>query len=188
MAAAPGPRLAPRIIWPDGSVMNDSTPLIRRLEGEHKDRAALPSDPALLWLCDLLEDWADEWVTKAMYHYRWKFDPEWASSFIGWQSQGPAGPDEQAQKVKDFVRNRQVSRMGVVGSNSITGPVIEAGYERVVKLLEAHLEAGYPFLLGSRPSAADFAVLGQLHPMISLDAETSRQTRSSVADREQILQ
>ena len=50
--------------------MNDSTPLIRRLEDEFIGRGARPSDPALAWLCDLLEDWADEWVTKAMFHYR----------------------------------------------------------------------------------------------------------------------
>merc|ERR1712216_374541 len=46
----------------------------------------------------------------------------------------------------------------VVGSNEVTGPVIEQSFVR----------------LGTRPCAADFALFGQLHPMISLDIETSR--------------
>jgi len=58
--------------------------------------------------------------------------------------------------------------------NELTGPVIERSFERVCTLLEAHLHAGHDFLLGSRPSAADFALFGQLHPMIALDVETSR--------------
>jgi len=43
-----------------------------------------------------------------------------------------------------------------------------------VAALDAHLAAGNGFLLGSRPSAADFAVFGQLHPMLALDPNTSR--------------
>lgn len=55
--------------------------------------------------------------------------------------------------------------------------MIESCFWRLAGKIEAHLEAGYPFLLGSRPSAADFAVLGQIHPMISMDPETSHMIR-----------
>ena len=42
----------------------DSTPLIRRFEGEFDGRAAIPPDPAVAFLNDLVEDYADEWLTK----------------------------------------------------------------------------------------------------------------------------
>ena len=58
--------LLPKLIWPDGSAMNDSTPLITRLEAEFTGRAVHPSSPATRFLADLLEDFADEWLTKAM--------------------------------------------------------------------------------------------------------------------------
>ena len=49
----------------------DSTPLIRRFESEFQGRAVIPGDPAMAFLDYLLEDYADEWLTKAMFHYRW---------------------------------------------------------------------------------------------------------------------
>eukprot|EP00947_MAST-08B_sp_MAST-8B-sp1_P003844 g3844.t1 len=181
---AKGPVLLPKIVWPDGvSVMNDSTFLIRRLEAECCPgiRSVRPHavHGGLGFLCDLLEDYADEFVTKAMYHYRWVHDPAGASRGIALQQAlGPAAPAELVQQTADFVRERQVGRLAVVGSNETTGPHIEAFFLRLLTLLEAHLAAGYPFLLGTRPSAADFALLGQIHPMIALDAETSRRVRA----------
>ena len=49
----------------------DSTPLIRRFEREFEGRSVIPPDPALAFLDELLEDFADEWLTKCMFHYRW---------------------------------------------------------------------------------------------------------------------
>ena len=80
--------------------------------------------------------------------------------------------------IGSMVQERQVERLAVVGSNPATRPVIESFYKSLLLCLDAHFAAGYPFLLGTRPSAADFAVLGQLHSMIALDPETSRMTRA----------
>ncbi len=51
-------RLLPKIVWPSGEAYNDSTFLIHRLEREFRGRSVRPSEPALAWVCDLIEDWA----------------------------------------------------------------------------------------------------------------------------------
>ena len=66
-AEAPGPVLAPKIVFPDDSVMNDSTFLIKELEARFEGRSVVPTDPRLAFLVSLVEDFGDEWVTKAMY-------------------------------------------------------------------------------------------------------------------------
>jgi hypothetical protein len=70
----PKPILEPTFFFnEDGGIkaVCDSTPIIRRLEGSYTDRSVLPDDPALTFIDYLNEDFADEWCTKYMFHYRW---------------------------------------------------------------------------------------------------------------------
>ena len=77
VAVAAGlPPVIPVLRFPDGRLMNDSTPLAYALEREHVGRSVIPDDPVLAWLSDLLEDFGDEWVTKMMFHYRWYYAPD----------------------------------------------------------------------------------------------------------------
>ncbi len=70
--------LIPVLVFPgkDGGAdeaMIDSTFQILRLEEMQTERSLIPSDPALAFLQSLIEDYADEWLTKPMFHYRWNY-------------------------------------------------------------------------------------------------------------------
>jgi glutathione S-transferase len=160
------PPLLPTFYLPDESgetvAVTDSTPLIRRFEAAFEGRSVLPPDPVVELLDLLLEDYADEWLTKCMFHYRWyhaadaekagRVLPHWAAIDV---------TDAQIAPIQKMIRERQVGRLGVVGSNDVTAPVIEESYRRFLRLFDAHLQTS-PYLFGRRPSAADFAVMGQL--------------------------
>ena len=170
---APKPRLLPTFYLPDAQgtlqAVTDSTPILRRLEREHAGREVLPAEPALAMLDALIEDFGDEWLTKAMFHYRWHFaaDIEKSSRVLPNWFGGPVEDGPLAAMGAEFSQ-RQIGRLRYVGSNAQTAAVIEQGYQRLVVLLDRHF-ATLPFLFGRRPGAADFALYGQLTQLAAFD-------------------
>ena len=117
----------------------------------------------------LLEDYADEWLTKAMFHYRWHYraDIDRAAAILPLWRDISASDETLAQMSKLF-SERQISRLYVVGSNETTAPVIEASYQRFLDAMTAHLKR-QPFLMGGRPGGSDFGVFGQLTQLTHFD-------------------
>jgi glutathione S-transferase len=172
----PEPRvpLLPVLVFPgrDGEpdeAMIDSTPQIRRLESLYRGRPAIHPDPAMAYLDALLEDYADEWLTKAMFHYRWAYPPDVdkASRVLPYDH-ALGAPREDAERAGRSFGERQVGRLAVVGSNATTRPIIEESYQRLLALLDAQLQEK-PFVMGGRPGAADFALFGQLSQLVLFD-------------------
>ena len=169
----PKVQLLPTFYLPDESgalqAVTDSTPLIRRFEGEYPGRSLIPGDPALAFLDQLIEDYADEWLTKAMFHYRWAYEADIAkASAILPCWRGYSIPDADLARAGGAFRERQIGRLRYVGSNPVTGPVIEASYRRFLAAFEDHLRH-FPYLMGGRPGASDFAVFGQLTQLVEFD-------------------
>lgn len=154
----------------------DSTYILRRLETEHAGRSAIPDNPVLRFLDYLLEDYADEWLTKAMFHYRWHFDADakMAAEILPYWGDITAPDKTLAEKSEQFGQ-RQINRLYVVGSNETTAPIIEASYQRFLQLFTEHLKH-YPFLMGKRPGASDFAVFGQLTQLAQFDPTSTSLT------------
>lgn len=162
----------------DLEAVTDSTPLIRRFESEYAGRSLVPGRPALAFLDALLEDYADEWLTKAMFHYRWAYqaDIDKASAILPcWR--GMAVPDEVLAERGQGFADRQIGRLRYVGSNPVTGPIIEASYRRFLEAFEDHLRT-LPYLMGRRPGASDFAAYGQLTQLAEFDPTPSALTLS----------
>ena len=153
----------------------DSTPVIRKLEEEYPGRSIIPGDPVVAFLNYLLEDYGDEWLTKAMFHYRWYYqdDIDMAGSILPFYRAGVNQSDETINNLNKVFAERQISRLYVVGSNNVTASVIEDSYRNFLSGLNEHLKT-MPFLLGTRPSSADFACYGQLTQLTQFDPTPSR--------------
>lgn len=177
-------RLIPVLVFPgpEGRYEEaavDSTPMIRRLEREHAGRSLIPPDPVLAFLDALLEDYADEWLTKCMFHYRWAFaaDVDFASRVLPrWGAIDKT--DAEIAPFSKLFSERQVGRLGVVGSNPTTAPVIEASYLRLLRGLDARLTES-PFVFGQRPAASDFGLFGQLTQLVQFDPTPMALARSA---------
>jgi glutathione S-transferase len=170
---APKVGLLPTLLVPVGDdatdVLVDSTPIIRALEQRFSKRRVRPADPALALIDSLLEDFADEWGTKLMFHYRWAFEED--AAFCATElplAMEPQMPPDTQRTVAQAFRERQTSRLRYVGSNDTTAPIIEAAYRRLLSLLSDHIRQ-QRFLLGTRPGAGDFAWFGQLSQLALFD-------------------
>jgi glutathione S-transferase len=97
-----------------------------------------------------------------MFHYRWFYEADIAkASAILPRWRKTDQPESQALELGKMFADRQIGRLGVVGSNPTTGKVIEESYRRLLRLLAAQLERSR-FVMGGRPGAADFGLFGQL--------------------------
>lgn len=163
MAAQHGlPPVIPVIEYPDGSFRNDSTPVLYDLEARHAARRIVPPDPAKAFIAHLLEDFADEWLTKAMFGYRWleEVDQVQMSRWLSFDALKGGGL-ETIQSMAEEFRKRQVGRMAIVGCTRENFPLIENSTRQVLRALEDHIVNEH-WLFGSRPSLAEFAIYGQL--------------------------
>ena len=159
----------------------DSTPITRRLEQEYSGRSVIPDHPVVAFLNELIEDYADEWLTKAMFHYRWYFEADRDNAgplLVYWSSPTLSTPD--AERMADMLSQRQTERLYVVGSNDVTASTIEESYLRFIDILDQLIQhAGY--VLGARPSSADFAIYGQLTQLAIVEPTSAALTRARSA-------
>lgn len=139
----------------DGELVVDSTDIAERLEILKPEPAILPAEPRARALCQALEDWADEAIYfNALYQH-------WVE---------PAG---RAQTEAYFISQPGVAAMfepvlrqtesQLVGQGTGRKHIdhVRADLQRQLDAAEELLQPG-PYLLGERPSLADFALMGQL--------------------------
>jgi glutathione S-transferase len=159
--------LIPLVVTPEDQALQDSTPILERMEELFPEPGIHPEDPTLAFLSALLEEYGDEWGNKPMFHYRWWYeaDQDSAAERIA-RANLPDAPDEAIRKMAGAVKQRMVPRLSFVGSSADTREQIERSYERQLALLEVHL-AERPYLFGSRPAFADFGVYPQLYECLT---------------------
>jgi len=159
------PMLIPVLQYPDGSFRGETTTLAYDLEARHRGRSVIPDDKAIAFVCDLLEDLADEWAVKPLFTYRW-WDSEDQAYVSRWAAEEWSTSEAEAgsaDEIEDF-RRRQISRMAILGATAENKPLLDQSYRRILAAFEPHVGMN-SYLFGTRPSLADFAWFGQLSQM-----------------------
>ena len=155
--------LIPLVVTPDGRGMQDSTPILEALEGEFGEPGIQPPDAVAAFASALLEEFADEWGNKWMFHLRWarEIDQVGCAKRLA-ASMLPNATAEEIDQAAKAIRERMVDRVWFVGSSAVTAPQIERSFRDALRLLESHL-ANRPYLFGGRPAFADFGLWGQIY-------------------------
>jgi glutathione S-transferase len=157
--------IIPLVVTPEGAGIQDSTPIIDRIEKLYPEPSIYPDDLVARFISALTEEFGDEWGNKWMFHYRWARDVDQISSAGRLaRMRDPAADEASYDALTAKVRARMVDRVWFVGSNAVTAPQIEAGFVEMLGLLDAHL-ATRPYLFGGRPALGDFGLWGQIYEM-----------------------
>jgi glutathione S-transferase len=152
----------PVLVTAGGFAVHDTTPMMEALEADQPEPSATPADPVIGFLACVLEEYADSWLAKAVFHYRWtrKKDQRLAAQRAIEEYYTAGAPDDR-KALEDAAIVRMLGELKSMGLEGDLGPQIEKSFKRFVKLLDDHLRR-HLFLFGGRPSIADFAIAGQL--------------------------
>jgi len=157
--------IIPLVVTPEGTGIQDSTPIIEQLEESFPEPSVHPVDGVARFLSALIEEFGDEWGNKWMFHYRWTREVDQiASAGRIARMRAPAASEQQHEAMVLQVRQRMVERVWYVGSNELTASQIETGFRDMLGLLDSHL-AQRPYLFGGRPAFGDFGLWGQLYEL-----------------------
>ena len=162
--------IIPLVVSPSKEGFQDSTPIIDMMENLYPEPSVHPEDETLKFLSILLEEYADEWGNKHMFHYRWKaeIDQDSASRRIANMNLPlfikiiPIVKQLFRSKVSKSIKQRMSNRLWVIGSNENTQRTIESSFHNLLALLQEHLK-DRTYIFGERPSYADFALWGQIY-------------------------
>jgi glutathione S-transferase len=163
--------IIPVLQTPDGTLVQDTIDIIDHLEADvDPERSAYPSTPVHLAVAHLLELFGGEGLLRAAMHYRWDFDDtnvaflrkDFSASLV------LGGDDATRDCVFAFSSDRMRSATAAFGVTDELVPEIERSYEQFLDLFDAHL-ARSPYLLGGRPTIADFGFIGPLYAHLARD-------------------
>ena len=155
----------PLVVTPEGTGIQDSTPIIDQMEKQFPEPSVHPDDPVARFMSMLIEEFGDEWGNKWMFHYRWarEVDQRASAGRIA-RMRAPDAAESEHDAFAGQVRARMTGRVWFVGSNEVTAPQIEGGFVEMLDLLDEHL-ARRPYLFGGRPAYGDFGLWGQFYEL-----------------------
>jgi glutathione S-transferase len=162
-------------------VISDSTRIVAYLDEAFPERRVLPADAADRGRAKLLEEWADEGLSRAVRPVLWLIPMNFERVSQRFRSAYPAGRgNDLACAAAMHVTRLRAAR---VGSNGI-GFGRPAGYlNRLAEVLDCVEGAvgSNGWLVGNDPTVADFAVAGWISVLRGLDGwETAKMRRKTV--------
>ncbi|MGI3130564.1 glutathione S-transferase family protein [Halopseudomonas pachastrellae] len=157
-----GRGIIPVLETPEGRVIQDSIDIIDYLEAQGVPWPVYPQSPLLHILAIIIEYYGCQAMLKHAMHYRWSYREE-QEDFLRCAFTLGSGAEMAEQ-----IMGRMSSYLPRLGVNPGSIPLIETSYRELLALLDAHF-AQMPYLLGSRPSIADYGLIAPLFAHLGRD-------------------
>ncbi len=165
-----GYMVVPVVELTDGTLIQDTTDTIVYFEEKVPEPALIPKTPVQRAVAWLIGFFGSEALLKPAMHYRWSYLDEqrpFLEAAFGRALSGERDMKKQRQQVAPvmeyfggFLKNLGVTRETI--------PAIQASYEDFLGLLNDHF-LQVPYILGGRPSLADFGLMAPLFAHLARD-------------------
>jgi len=165
-----GMPIMPVILAPDDRVLQDTTPIMEFFEHEYENKSCCPTDTRLQFLNVLLEDFGDEYLPRFSMHYRWgnEQNRQTISHRIA-RSLMFGNENVHPKQMAPMILQRQTGFDGPLGLNTDeVRTSIDQQLLDLLAILDKHF-TDHQFLLGDKPSLADFAIYAHLYTHLLQD-------------------
>ena len=154
-----------------GDIVQDTTEIIDYLEANSETPFGVyPDSPRQKIIALIMETFGDEGLLRPAMHYRWNF-PEENDYFISMEFgrfMNPTASDEEARELAAMPKAAMQKYLPGLGITEETIPEIESAYQDLLTALNTHFLKS-PYLLGGKPTIADFGLYGPLYAHLARD-------------------
>ena len=174
-----GHMVIPVIEAPDGELIQDSTAIIDHIEASTAEPLLNRIGPIQQVIAHFLDAFGSNYLVPAAMHYRWSYRAE-QEQFLRAEfarAVPPALPYDQRLAMAGAIMDKFNGFLPKLGVTPEAIPAIEAAYEELLDALEVHFQTN-PYLLGGRPSMADFGMIAPLYAHLARDPVPAKLMRT----------
>lgn len=185
IVAAIGHMVIPVLETADGQLVQDTSAIIDHLEAQYPEPVVTPAAGVQPVIAAVLDAFGSNYLLPLAMHYRWTYRAQQETFLRAEFARAvPASlPYEHRLAMAEAIMNRFNGFLPNLGVTEAVIPAMEASYRELLAVLEAHFRL-HPYLLGGRPSLADFGLIAPLCAHLARDpvpAQLMRTEAPSVA-------
>ncbi len=176
---AVGHMVIPVMETPEGELIQDTTAIIDHLEARFAEPVLHPAGPVQGVVAHFLDAFGSNYLMPAAMHYRWSYRAE-QETFLRAEfarAVPPQLPYDQRLAMAGAFMDKFNGFLPNLGVSAETTPAIEVAYAELLDVLEAHFRL-HPYLLGGRPSLADFGLIAPLYAHLARDPVPAKLMRT----------
>lgn len=165
-----GHMVIPVVRTPGGELIQDTTAIIDHIEAQGQGVNLAPAGPVQRVVAEFLDAFGSNYLLPLAMHYRWTYrDRQEAFLQAEFARAIPTSiPYENRLATAQMLMGKFSGFLPNLGVTPEVIPAMEDSYAELLAVLEAHFRA-HPYLLGGRPSAADFGLMAPLYAHLARD-------------------
>lgn len=165
-----GHRVLPVLETPEGELIQDTTAIIDHCEASHPGPEVTPPGGVQGVVAAILDAFGSNYLLALAMHYRWSYREQQELFLRTEFARGVpiAVPFPDRLEVAGKLMTRFNGFLPNLGVTPEAIPAMEDSYRELLAALEAHFRI-HPYLLGGRPSLADFGMMAPLYAHLARD-------------------